>query len=81
MLVHVVGHDPDLLVAQQHLGDAAQLGLGIGAPVGFDGEFRISHLVCGVIAASRSSGRNLKPLFCGHGTGTGVPSDSSTISG
>src|SRR6516162_1691683 len=51
------------------------------APVGFDGEFRISHLVFGVIAASRSSDRNLKPLFCGQGTGTGVPSHSNTISG
>ena len=38
-------------------------------------------MVLGVIAASRSSGRNRKPLFCAHGTGTGVPSHSSTISG
>src|SRR5690242_21734700 len=51
------------------------------APLGLDGELRISHLVFGVIAASRSSGRILKPLFCGQATGTGLPSASNTISG
>ena len=32
MLVHVVGHDPDMRVAQQHLGQRLQIGLGIGGP-------------------------------------------------
>ena len=39
------------------------------------------HLVFGVIAFSRSSGRSLKPLDAGHTTGTGLPPASTTISG
>ena len=49
------------------------------APVGLFGLFRISHLVFGVIAASMSSARGLKPLFCGQLTNTGVPSHSCVI--
>ncbi len=41
----------------------------------------MNQRVFGVIAASRSSARSLKPLFCGHGTNTGVPSDTVTMSG
>ena len=53
----------------QHVGERAQF----VAPCrrrrsGCSGKFRISHLVRGVIAASRSSGRSLKPLFCGQVT-------------
>ncbi len=51
------------------------------APVGLLGKFRISHLVRGVMAASRSSGRSLKPLFCGQFTATGTPPASGAISG
>ena len=51
------------------------------APVGLQGELRKNHLVRGVIAASRSSARSLKPLFCPHGTMTGVPSANATMSG
>ena len=43
--------------------------------------FSMNHLVFGVIAASRSSARSLKPLFCPQGTNTGVPSASDTMSG
>ncbi len=50
------------------------------APVGLFGKFRISHLVLGVIAASRSSGRSLKPLFCGHCTNTGLPPGTFAMS-
>ncbi len=51
------------------------------APVGLFGRLSISHLVRGVIAASMSSGRGLKPLFCGQFTNTGSPPMSCTISG
>ena len=51
------------------------------APVGLLGKFRSSHLVRGVIAASRSSGRSLKPLFCGQLTTTGSPPMTRVISG
>ena len=51
------------------------------APEGLFGLFRISHLDRGVIAASISSARGLKPLFCGHGTNTGTPSSRVVISG
>ena len=51
------------------------------APVGLLGKFKISHLVRGVIAASRSSGRSLKPLFCGQATGTGTPPATWVVSG
>ena len=51
------------------------------APLGFDGEFRMIHLVFGVIAASRSPGVILKPLAMVVCTGTGVAPASSTISG
>ena len=37
MLVHVVGEDPDLRMAQEHVGEAAQLGLGIGRAGGVRG--------------------------------------------
>jgi hypothetical protein len=30
VLVHVVGHHPDMLVFEQHVGDLAQVALGIG---------------------------------------------------
>ena len=49
------------------------------APVGLFGLFSTSHLVFGVIAASISSGRGRKPLFCGQVTNTGVPSHSWVI--
>ena len=52
----------------------------ITAPVGLFGLFSISHLVFGVIAASISSARGLKPLFCGQCTNTGSPSTSCVIS-
>ena len=42
------------------------------APVGLLGKFSSSHLVRGVIAASSASACSRKPLFCGHGTNTGV---------
>ena len=51
------------------------------APVGLFGKFSSSHLVRGVMAASRSSGRSLKPLFCGQFTGTGTPPTRDAISG
>jgi len=38
----------------------------------------ISQRVRGVIAAFKLSGRNLKPLFCEHSTGTGTPPQSRT---
>jgi hypothetical protein len=44
------------------------------------GLFNISHLVFGVMAASISSARGLKPLFCGQGTNTGSPPTSFVIS-
>src|SRR5262249_24944143 len=50
------------------------------APDGLLGLFRISHLVFGVMAASMSSERGLKPLFCGHVTNTVSPSNSLVIS-
>ena len=50
------------------------------APVGLLGKFSSSHLVFGVIAASRSSGRSRKPLFCGQATGTGTPPASFAMS-
>ena len=51
------------------------------APVGFDGELKISHLVFGVIAASSTAGSSLKPLSAVAVTITGVPPARSTISG
>ena len=42
------------------------------APVGLLGKFSTTHLVLGVIAASRSTARSLKWLFSGHDTDTGV---------
>ena len=51
------------------------------APVGLLGKFSSSHLVRGVIAASKSSGRSLKPLFCGQLTATGSPPTTRVISG
>ena len=51
------------------------------APVGLLGEFRISHFVRGVMAASRASGRNLKPSLCGQVTNTGRPPTTCAISG
>ncbi len=50
------------------------------APVGLFGLFSTSSFVRGVIAASISSGRGLKPLFCGHGTSTGSASMNRVIS-
>jgi hypothetical protein len=44
------------------------------APLGFDGEFSISHLVRGVIARSSSSACSLKPFCALVGTQTGTPS-------
>jgi hypothetical protein len=41
------------------------------APVGLLGKFTTTHLVRGVIAASRSAARSLNWLFSGHDTGTG----------
>jgi hypothetical protein len=49
--------------------------------VGLPGEFRITHLVLGVIAASRTSGVSLKRDASGQSTTTGVPSASMTMSG
>ena len=50
------------------------------APVGLLGKLSTNHLVFGVIAASRSSGRSLKPLFCGQATSTGTPPINFAIS-
>ena len=62
------------------VGDRAQISSAEQqAPVGLFGLFRISHLVFGVIAASMSSARGLKPLFCGQLTNTGTPSQSFVI--
>ena len=41
------------------------------APVGLLGKFRTTHLVRGVIAASRSEARSLNWLFSGQDTNTG----------
>ncbi len=41
------------------------------APVGLLGKFSTTHLVPGVMAASRSAARSLKWLFSGQDTGTG----------
>ena len=49
--------------------------------VGLDGVLRISHLVRGVIAASSTSGRSLKPVEASARAWTGVASHSRTISG
>ena len=51
------------------------------APVGLHGLFSMNHLVRGVIACSSASARSLKPWFCSHGTSTGLPSASDTMSG
>ncbi len=51
------------------------------APVGLHGLFSMNQRVFGVIAASRSSARSLKPLFWPHGTSTGLPSARVTMSG
>ena len=43
------------------------------APVGLLGKFSTTHLVLGVIAASRSAARSLNWLFSGQETKTGTP--------
>ena len=53
----------------------------IRAPVGFEGELKMNHLVLGVIADSSCSAVSLK-LFCKVvSTTTGVPPASRTMSG
>jgi hypothetical protein len=59
MLIHVVGHDGDMGVLSRTSAIACISAREQAAPVGLFGKFRISHFVCGVIAASRSSGRSL----------------------
>ncbi len=51
------------------------------APVGLFGLLRKNHLVRGVIAASSSPASSLKPRLGPHGTITGTPSASATMSG
>ena len=53
----------------------------IPAPVGLDGELKISHLVLGVMAASRASAVSRKSVSAVASAITGVPPASNTMSG
>ena len=51
------------------------------APVGLEGEFKISHLVFFDMAFSNFLAESLKPSFSSHLTILGVPPASKTMSG
>ena len=54
---------------------------GTTAPVGFEGEFRMTQRVRGAIAASSASGVGTNPSSRRVGTMTGVPPAIRTMSG
>ncbi|KAG1446793.1 hypothetical protein G6F57_017227 [Rhizopus arrhizus] len=72
-----LGHAVDDQRAASQVGRGAQQ----TAPVGLLGEFRISHLVRGVIASRKASGVSLKPSSACVATITGTPPLMRTAAG
>ena len=81
VLVHVVADDPDATDGARAPRRARAARRRVyTAPLGLDGELSISHLVCCVIAFSRSSRRSLKPSSGRVGNQTGTPSAKCVMS-